>query len=314
MPTPQLVLGTMYFGTRLDDAESFALLDRFVEAGGRWLDTADCYCFWEAESGHGGQSEAVIGRWLAANPSMRSEVRISTKIGAEPQFPGGFPEHVGGLSAQAIRDAFLGSRDRLGVDSVDLLWAHIEDRSARLEETVEAMTDLVTAGATQATGFSNHPTWIVERAQHLARGLGRPAFTALQHSYSYLQPRPYAPIDGQDHRFGMLTDEHRDYARSNGLDVWAYSPLLQGRYDRDDRDFTSAYEHIGNERRLAALRQVADELGVSPGQVVLAWLVGSTPSITPMLGGSTVEQLDAALVGVQLTLAQEQRGLLDAAS
>ena len=76
-----LVLGTMYFGTRTDESTSFALLDRFVEAGGRVLDTANCYAFWVSDTGHGGQSEAVIGRWLQANPGIRDDLVIATKVG-----------------------------------------------------------------------------------------------------------------------------------------------------------------------------------------------------------------------------------------
>ena len=79
-----LVLGTMYFGTRTDEATSFAMLDRFVAAGGRVLDTANCYSFWTSPTGHGGQSESVLGRWLAANPGLRDELVVATKVGMEP--------------------------------------------------------------------------------------------------------------------------------------------------------------------------------------------------------------------------------------
>ena len=79
--TDQLVLGTMYFGTRTDEATSFALLDRFVEAGGTTLDTANCYAFWISETGSGGQSEQVLGRWLQQNPGLRPGLTIATKVG-----------------------------------------------------------------------------------------------------------------------------------------------------------------------------------------------------------------------------------------
>src|SRR6478735_4395505 len=93
-----LVLGTMYFGTRTDEATSYALLDRYVEAGGRVLDTANCYSFWMSDTGHGGQSEALLGRWLAANPGLRDELVIATKVGVEPTDGGG----TEGLSAAVI--------------------------------------------------------------------------------------------------------------------------------------------------------------------------------------------------------------------
>ena len=87
--TDQLVLGTMFFGTATDEETSRALLDRFVEAGGTTLDTANCYSFWASDTGAGGQSEAVLGRWLADHPGLRDSLRIATKVGAEPTEPGG---------------------------------------------------------------------------------------------------------------------------------------------------------------------------------------------------------------------------------
>lgn len=83
-PTSPLVLGAMMFGTAVDEDTSFALLDRFVERGGVWIDTADCYAFWASDDGRGGASERVLGRWLAARPGVRDRIRIATKIGAEP--------------------------------------------------------------------------------------------------------------------------------------------------------------------------------------------------------------------------------------
>ena len=106
-PTP-LVLGAMMFGTHIEESTSFALLDRFVEAGGEWIDTADCYSFWASDTGHGGQSETLLGRWLATRPGVRDRVKIATKLGAEPTVVGGWPEQRQGLSAAAVRTALAG--------------------------------------------------------------------------------------------------------------------------------------------------------------------------------------------------------------
>ena len=94
MTTSRLVLGAMMFGTTIDETTSFALLDRFVDAGGEWIDTADCYSFWASDSGYGGDSEELLGRWLAARPGARERVKIATKFGAEPRVAGDWPRTV----------------------------------------------------------------------------------------------------------------------------------------------------------------------------------------------------------------------------
>lgn len=157
MTESPLVLGAMLFGITVDESTSFALLDRFVERGGVWIDTADCYSFWASASGRGGESEALLGRWLTARPGMRDLVKISTKVGADPDKPGTWPANREGLSARVVREATHRSLDRLGTDRVDLLWAHMEDRTVPIEETVTAMSRLVDEGVADRIGASNHP-------------------------------------------------------------------------------------------------------------------------------------------------------------
>jgi aryl-alcohol dehydrogenase-like predicted oxidoreductase len=146
--TSPLALGTRLFGTRVPDADAFALLDRFVERGGKWIDTADCYAFWLSRSGRGEDSERVIGQWLAARPGVRDRVKLSTKIGGEPVGADswrGWPGNREGLGAAAVQAAIDGSLGRLGVDTIDLLWLHQEDRSVPIEETVDAIAGPVAA-------------------------------------------------------------------------------------------------------------------------------------------------------------------------
>jgi aryl-alcohol dehydrogenase-like predicted oxidoreductase len=217
-----LVLGTMYFGTRTDEATSYALLDRYVEAGGRVLDTANCYSFWTSPTGHGGQSEALLGRWLAANPGLRDELVIATKVGVEPTDDGG----VEGLSAAVIERESERSLERLGIDAIDVYWAHGEDRATELEE----------------------------------------------------------------------------------IDLWVYSPLIQGSFDRADRPFPDAYDHPGTTERLAELTRVAEAHGVPRSQVVLAWMLAR--DWKPIVGVSSVEQFDSALASVQPSIIQLGADLL----
>ncbi len=313
MTAINLALGAMMFGTRIDEKTSFDLLDRFVDAGGEWIDTADCYSFWASDSGFGGQSEELLGRWLRARPGVRDRVKLSTKVGAEPLRRDDWPASREGLSASVVRSATEGSLRRLGVDRVDLLWAHMEDRRVPIEQTADALGSLVAEGITERVGTSNHPAWRVERARQHALTSGLRPVDSVQHSYSYLSPRPGRVVEGQNHRFGMLDDELLDLAAEESLDIWAYTPLLAGAYDNPEKPIDDVYDHPGTTRRLAVLDEVARELGATRGQVVLAWLVGHSPAITPILGGSKLHQLEAALEGVQLVLPEELRRRLDEA-
>jgi aryl-alcohol dehydrogenase-like predicted oxidoreductase len=307
----RVVLGTMYLGTRLDDRDSFAVLDRYVELGGRWIDTSNNYSFWQDESGFGGQSEAVIGRWLRANRGV--PVKISTKVGAQPTRPGGFPDHLEGLSEPTVRRSLGESLQRLGRDRVDLYWAHVEDRSVPLGDLVATFGRLVADGQVGAYGLSNHPSWRVAEARLLAGQAGLPMPTAYQQRYSYLQPAPGAPVEGQSIALGMLSPDGLELLRRcEDVMGWVYTSLLLGAYDRDDRALPSEYEHPGNARRMAALDQVARERGMSRGQIVLAWLAGGDPQLMPIVGVSRVEQIEQAWAGVGTELTAEERTRLEA--
>jgi len=309
--TDGIALGTMYFGTRLDQATSFAILDRFVERGGRWLDTADNYAFWVDESGLGGASETVIGAWLQANPGARDEVLLSTKVGADPTVAGAWPESMEGLQPQTIHDALDRSLARLGTDHVDLYWAHVEDRSVDLDAQVEAFGALVADGRARRLGASNHATWRVERARSLARRRGVEPVTAVQLRHTYLQPIPFAPLPDQGHV--VATPEALDHAAAEGLAVWAYSTLLTGAYIREER-LQEPYRHSDTRRRLEALDRVAEQAGATRNQVVLAWLLGSTPQVTPIVGVSSIGQLDETMDARDLHLDADARALLDEAA
>lgn len=301
-------LGTMYFGTRQDQRESFAILDRFVDRGGRWLDTADNYSFWKDPSGVGGASEGTLGAWLRANPGVRQQLRISTKVGADPTVPGLWPESMEGLSGEVIGTSLNRSLERLGTDHVDLLWAHVEDRVVPLEEQVDAFGAAVAEGRAKRIGASNHAIWRVERARTLARLRGVEPYSALQLRHTYLQPIPF--VDLPDGGHVVASPEALDYAASEDLLLWSYTTLLGGAFARPER-LQSAYLHPDTTRRLHVLHQVARRLGVSQNQVVLAWLMGGTPRVTPIVGVSSIAQLDEAMDAIGLELDADTRAELD---
>jgi len=309
-----LSLGAMRFGTATDEAASFAILDRYVAAGGTFIDTADNYAFW-VNGTQGGESEALLGRWRRSR-GVGDEIVIATKLGARPLAPGtSYTDNAEGLSARVIRESAERSRDRLGMARLDVLYAHIEDPAVPLAETVDAFAALVAEGTVGLLGVSNHWAWRVERARSLAAAAGVPGYEVLQYHYSYLRPRtdlpgPLSP-DGEQ---GVLGGDLLSYLRAEPqLAMVAYSPLLNGGYVRQDKPLDAEFDHPGTPARLAALREVAKDAGATVNQVVLAWLIGAEVPMIPLVGASSVAQLDESLAAVDLELTAEQRARLDAA-
>ncbi|WP_327086301.1 aldo/keto reductase [Nonomuraea sp. NBC_01738] len=306
----RFALGAMSLGTATGQAESFALLDRFAEAGGTMIDTANNYIFW-VPGGTGDESELVVGAWMAARGNRESVV-VGTKAGARPTVPGDLTlDSAEGLSAGVVRKAADDSLRRLRTDYVDVYWAHIEDRAVPLEETLGAFDELAGAGKIREAGASNLPVWRLERARELARSRGALPYTHLQLRHSYLRPRPGAKLQESAHV--QVTEETLDYVRAEpDLTLWAYSALMSGAYTRTDRPMQEAYDHPGTTRRLAALDEVAGELGVTRNQVVLAWLMGS--GVRPIVGVTRMEQLEEAIGAESVTLDDAQVTRLESAA
>ena len=308
-----LSLGAMHFGTVTDEPTSFAILDRYVEAGGTFIDTSDNYAFWVGGT-QGGQSEELLGRWRRSR-GVGDEVVIATKVGARPLAPGtSYTDNREGLSAKVIRQAADGSRERLGMPRLDLLYAHIPDPAVPLRETVEGFAELVAEGTVGLLGVSNHWAWQAERARAIAAAAGLPGFEVLQYHHTYLQRRNDLPSTRMLDIQGVAGPELLDYLRSEpGLVLVAYSPLLGGGYVREDKPLDAELDHPGTQARLAALREVASEAGATVNQVVLAWLMGGEVPVIPLVGASSVAQLNETLAAVDLELTAEQRARLDAA-
>ncbi|MGW3450570.1 aldo/keto reductase [Streptomyces sp. NPDC001076] len=309
-----LALGAMLFGSRTDEQTSFAVLDRYVEAGGNFVDTSDNYAFWE-DGGQGGQSENLLGRWRRSR-GIGDEVVIATKLGARPLAPGtGYTDNPEGLSAKVIRESAERSRERLGVEKLDLLYAHIEDPAVPLRETVEGFAALVAEGTVGLLGASNHAVWRLERARALAAAAGLPGYEVLQYQHSYLRPRTDVPSGlFPDGSLGSADAQLRSYLRAEpDLTLVAYSPLLAGAYTRTDKPLPADYDHPGTPARLTALREVARETGATLNQVVLAWQLGGPLPVVPLAGASSVAQMEENLAAVDLELTPGQRARLDAA-
>ena len=311
-----LSLGAMRFGTMTDEATSFAILDRYVAAGGNFIDTSNNYLYF-VHGTQGGESEALLGRWRASR-GIGDEVVIATKVGARPIAPATGLDAREGLSRAAIREASERSRERLGVPRIDLYYAHVPDQTGvPLDEQVAAFGELVSDGTVGLLGLSNHWAWQVERARSLAAAAGTARADVLQYHHTYLRMRTDIPDRrfSPDGEIGVADGSILSYLRAGpGMALVAYSPLLNGAYTRPDKELDRGYDHPGTRARLKALDQVVAETGATANQVVLAWLIGGELPVVPLVGASSTGQLDESLAAVDLQLSAEQRQLLDVAN
>jgi aryl-alcohol dehydrogenase-like predicted oxidoreductase len=307
-----LSLGAMLFGSQTAESTSYDILDRYVEAGGTFVDTANNYAYWLTGT-QGGESEALLGRWRRSR-GIGDEIVIATKLGGRPLTKAtSLTTNLEGLSADVVREQAERSQERLGVDRIDLYYAHIDDSKTPQEETAEAFAGLVKSGTVGLLGASNFWSWRLERARNLAASVGLPSYEVIQYHHTYLRRRTDIPsrhsVDGE---VGIASSEILSLVRASGLPLVAYSPLLSGAYVRADRPFDRELDHPGTPKRMAALRAIAKETGATVNQVVLSWLIGGDLPVIPLVGASSVAQLNESLGAVDLDLSTDQRARLDA--
>ncbi|GGN75294.1 aldo/keto reductase [Actinoplanes lobatus] len=319
-----VALGAMQMGNATGEASSVRILDRYRELGGSFVDTADCYEWWSRRGSRGGESEELLGRWMR-DRGNRDEIFLATKGSALPAYSPGLWQADGtadwelarrtfaGAGADTLRHALDGSLKRLGTDHVDLYYVHVDDRATPLEETLEALAGLVAAGKVRYLGWSNVRTWRLERIRQLCDRYGWPAPVAVQQQHTYLRRR--AGLENasivDDEQWDYLT-EHRD------LGLVAYSPILKGVYDdaarRAGHWTMASYTGPDSQARLAALAEVADEVGATPNQTVLAWhLHQAAPTVVPLIGPRTPEQFENLVPALDVKLDSGQLARLDAA-
>jgi aryl-alcohol dehydrogenase-like predicted oxidoreductase len=301
LSTPRLVLGGNVFDWTVKGEDAFAILDRFADAGGAMIDTADVYSAWVP--GHkGGESEALIGAWLKRRGN-NDGVLVATKVG-----------YVGGLSAAHIETAVDASLTRLGIEAIDLYYAHKDDAETPLEETLAALDGLVKAGKVRALGASNYTAERLAEALDLAAAQGLARFEVVQPEYHLMARR--------DERFeGPL----QRLCLERGLGVLPYYGLangfLTGKY-RSEADYAksvrgsrmAAYFAAGGAEVLAALDAVAAEAKATPAQVALAWLAAQPAITAPIASATSAAQVKELLGVLTLELTAAQLASLDAAS
>ena len=300
-----VVFGGNVFGWTIDEKQSFAVLDAFVDHGFNAIDTADSYSTW-VPGNKGGESETIIGRWLKANPAKRDKVVIFTKVGSDLKQPG-----QKGLSERWILEEVENSLRRLGLERIDLYFSHWPD-STPYAETLGAYDKLIKAGKVRAIGVSNVDAAQLGAALATARDKGLPRYQVVQPEYNLYDRAKFE---------GAL----QDLCAAENLGVVTYyslaSGFLSGKY-RAQGDISQSMRGAGvadkylNKRGfgiLDALDSVAARLGARPAEVALAWLMAQKGVSAPIASATKVEQVASFAKAAQLTLSSEDLAVLTAA-
>ncbi|MBS0024420.1 aldo/keto reductase [Microbacterium paraoxydans] len=289
-----LALGGNVFGWTADRDTSFAVLDAFVDGGGDFIDTADSYSAW-VEGNNGGESETIIGEWLASRRPQG--VVVATKVSQHPEFRG--------LSGATVRRAAEASLKRLGVDELDLYYAHFDDESVPLEETVAAFGQLVADGLVRHVAVSNYSAERIREWIDIAERLGVARPVAIQPHYNLV------------HR-NVVEDTIIPIAEEFGLGLVPYyalaSGFLTGKYRSTDATGEGSPRAAGAAkyateqglRIIDTLRDIADARGASVAAVSLAWLRAQPTVVAPIASARTVEQVPDLLAGARLELSSDE--------
>lgn len=303
----ELCLGAMTFGRETEKEDSFRIMDRFVEAGGNFIDTADVYT--------GGASEDIVGQWLKGK--NRDDLVIATKV----RFAmGGGPNDVG-LSRKHILAGVEASLRRLGTDYIDLYQVHAWDPKTPLEETLSTLNELVRQGVVRYIGASNFRGWQLQKAVDTSKRNGWEPFTCLQPQYNLLcRATEYEIIP-------VCVEE--------GLGVIPWSPLrggwLSGKFRRgmteppkdsriaiaEEKGWSESWSRYNNEHTwnvIDALLDVSAEAEKTPAQTAINWLLHKPGVTAPIIGARTLEQLENNLGAAGWSLTPEQIARLDRAS
>jgi aryl-alcohol dehydrogenase-like predicted oxidoreductase len=293
----RICLGTMNFGPETEETDSHRIMDRALDAGINFLDTANVYGWGENK----GRTETIVGRWLSKG-GMRDRVVVATKVyGAMYDGP-----NAGKLSAYHIRRACEDSLRRLQTDRIDLYQMHHIDRETPWEEIWQAMELLVAQGKVLYVGSSNFAAWNIAQANEVASRRGRLGLVSEQSLY----------------HLGARTIELEvvPACRAYGVAILPWSPLGGGLLGGALKKVTSgrrAGERIQREvekhrAKLEAFEGLCDEMGEKPAVVAIAWLLHRPGVTAPIAGPRTVEQLEDAIRAEKLSLSSDVLSKLDA--
>lgn len=301
LDVPPLVLGGNVFGWTVDAAGSEAVLDRWLDAGAGMVDSADAYSAW-VDGNDGGESETVLGEWMARR-GVRDQVTVATKVGMLPTRPGLHPDNVRAACEDSLR--------RLGVETIDLYWAHLDDDAVPQEDYVGAFDALVREGKVRALGASNFTAERFSSALALQREGGLAEFVALQPPYNLVARRKYeAELAETVVREGVAGLPYSGLA--SGFLSGKYRPGVEVESVRSGS--AAKYLERGGTAVLEVLDDVAADRSTTVAAVALSWLRARPGVAAPIASARTPEQLEDLLPVLDLELTADEVDRLTAAS
>jgi len=294
-----LALGTALWGVDVAGAELAQLAETYIAAGGNFFDTAHCYAFWR---GGLGESERALGALLRARTD-RDRIVVATKCG-HPAGGAGYPRPDQYLSPARIGQDVAESLDRLGLDRVDILYAHRDDPRVPAGEILAALNEPVQAGLVRYLGASNWSPARIEEANAYAAGRGLASFVISQPQWSLAEPDPGRP--GWEPSMRAVSAGDRAWYVAAGLALTAYTSTARGYFSEHPSGASSTFDTTTSQSRRERARTLAGEFGVSADIVALAWLINQPFPVIPVLGTKDPEHLETALRAADLTLTPDQ--------
>ncbi len=297
-----ICMGTALYGSRIDSSILQKCLDAYFDEGGRFIDTANKYAAWE-DGCKGGEAETFIGEWMKKR-SNRNKLFIGTKIGYS------YGDVPTGLSAQLIEKECEKSLKRLQTDHIDLLYAHCDDRTTPLEETLSAFDRLIKKGHVCHIGCSNTRAWRIAEALKISEQNNFAKYCCIQQRHSYLRPRPSANFGNQPE---FANEDLFDFCLERNITPTAYSALLGGCYDGNKKAVPGNYSGPDSNARLKAINGIAETHGLTVNQLVLAWMLNHSPKVIPVTSASKPEQVKINIKAADIELSEDEMKLLNEA-
>ncbi|ANN78716.1 aldo/keto reductase [Bordetella flabilis] len=305
LSVPPLAFGGNVFGWTVGETDAYSLLDAMVDAGLNFIDTADVYSRW-APGNRGGESEVIIGRWLARS-GKRDKVVLATKVGMEmgPGARGLAPAYI----ARAVEDSLA----RLQTDYIDLYQSHRDDADTPLADTLAAYGKLRDQGKIRAIGASNYTPARLSEALIISERNGLPRYESIQPEYNLYAREPYesglqAVVTAQ----GLGTINY--YALASGFLSGKYRSAADAAKSVRGKKIVDTYLNERGLRILAALDEAAETTGASHTQVALAWTMAQPGITAPIASATSLEQLDDLVKAAYLSLPPDVMRKLDEAS